>query len=442
MITHCPDDFTPLVEHTTGVEWRCTVSGMTVHQFTDAYVRGSTMTVECPLDKRRMMERRDSKGGLIGYRCQCGFEYPVTRTSASIATAVSTAGPPLTLAMLQQQFAQLAGIDRAAANEELLEDLETTDPIVAQRLWRLALREYTADWQLRGRADVYWEAGEMSARCNVSKHPAPHWANRHAPDTCYCGINAYKLTTFPDDLQWAARDGLGVNELGVVGIVELGGEIHEYARGYRAQHALMLEATVLTPWPIGEWFLEELAERYQCSFRAIPLEEWRTEWEVTYGRDRETSEKDQGTQAGAPGATTNPGPFTTITGSHSHSVTGPAGASSVNTFARHGKTAYQTALLDWMFNAGIVAGDPAYYLSGKATGQEMKALLDFADAVLNDPMHTADFTKFRARRVPAPTRRQRIRKWLFPLGVMSQTSLLLALSVVYIVAMIVWMVTP
>ena len=44
-------------------------------------------------------------------------------------------------------------------------------------------------------------------------------------------------------------------------------------------------------------------------------------------------------------------------------------------------------------------------------------MLDFAEAVLNDPMQTADFTKFRARRVPAPTRWERMRQWLFPFGV-------------------------
>ena len=315
MITHCPDDFTPLVEWTKGVMWRCTAPNPMTHQFTDAYVRGSTMTVSCPLDGFPMSGQRDSTGALTSYVCpHCSFRAPASVTIASAnpaapptwATSSSTAGPPLNLAMIQQQMRILGMMSEYDADEMLEEDLESAEPIVAQRLWRLALNEHTADWMLRGRADVYWETGEMSALCNQAAHPAPHWSATHA---CYCGINAYKLTTYPDDLQWAAAEGLTYNELGVVGIVELGGEIHEYEMGYRAEHALMLEATVLTPWPMGEWFLEELAERYQCPFRAISLEEWRTEWEVTYGRDRETSEKDQGTKAGAPGAIDQPRPL-------------------------------------------------------------------------------------------------------------------------------------
>jgi hypothetical protein len=184
------------------------------------------------------------------------------------------------------------------------------EPIVAQRLWRLMLNDHGA-WVLTGQYQQEWETAAYTASCNKQpgfiydsrpSHAAPDFSSSSNP--CLCGVNAYKLTTFPDSFRWAmsAQD----NEddgIGVVGIVELGGRVVEYERGYRAEHALIMELTLLTRLPLDPALLEELTLRYDCPVRQLSYTDWKEEWEVTYGRDRETETTDRGTQAGAPTST-------------------------------------------------------------------------------------------------------------------------------------------
>ncbi len=190
--------------------------------------------------------------------------------------------------------------------------------VMAQRLWR-----WTPDYGLEGMRKV-WTSGFMEADCHRG-HESPFWNPDghnsyfewpHTSNTnelltseppCLCGVNAYKLTHLfdPGDLRWAQGmeyqnifQPTQVDALPVLGIVELGGNVHEYEYGYRAQYARITEGTVLTSLPIDSRLLTDLEDRYEAPFRVQAYDEWKEEWEATYGRDRETEETDQGSETG------------------------------------------------------------------------------------------------------------------------------------------------
>lgn len=174
--------------------------------------------------------------------------------------------------------------------------------VMAQRLWR-----WTPDYGLEGMRKV-WTSGFMEADCHRG-HESPFWNPDAHGSYCLCGVNAYKLTHLfdPGDLRWAQgmeleyRDMFQptqVDALPVLGIVELGGNVHEYEFGYRAQYARITEGTILTSLPIDRQLLTDLEDRYDAPFRVQAYDEWKEEWEATYGRDRETEEADQGSEAG------------------------------------------------------------------------------------------------------------------------------------------------
>lgn len=207
-----------------------------------------------------------------------------------------------------------------------------TQPVMAQRIWQW--RPGDGLWGMREK----WDSGFMEAECKFKRHKAPHWnpegfvndptlmlqmqlmgqilgskSDAKPPKPpCLCGINAWKLTHLFSEAEmvWPVSSGpfadpffFLLSQIPVLGIVELGGEVHEYDFGYRAQYGSLVEATVLTPLPIDPQSLTQLEDQYQASFRVMPYPEWRQEWEATYGRDRETKEKDQDPSAATAGIT-------------------------------------------------------------------------------------------------------------------------------------------
>jgi hypothetical protein len=190
------------------------------------------------------------------------------------------------------------------------------EPVRAHRYWFLD----TKKMHLFGMNGNAWDTGFLEARCLTWQHPAPHWVGPSSDDNerlfwlslgaagvmpgeCMCGVNAYKLTT-PVETDPST---MGKGKILVHGLVDLGGRVHEYERGYRAQYGLMVEAMILSQVPFGSNFSGYLEAKYECPFRVMTPADWKTEWEATYGRDRETVEEDQNTQAtagaGAPALT-------------------------------------------------------------------------------------------------------------------------------------------
>lgn len=211
-----------------------------------------------------------------------------------------------------------------------MEPVEQAETVMAHRVWR-----WTANDGLAGPSGVSWKTSRMRAVCASHSHPAPNgWAPNKMPWPCWCGVNAFKLTEFFDlnELQHA----VGKNEPGftdclpVVGVVELGGIVDEYERGYRAEYGQIQELTVLTSLPVD---LTGLREQYDVPVRAMSYEDWRKEWEITYGQDRErgdreSGETDQNPQTGTPAFPPPPFPaFTgsTITGTFTYSGTSTNG---------------------------------------------------------------------------------------------------------------------
>lgn len=181
------------------------------------------------------------------------------------------------------------------------------EPIRAHRFWFLNPDKM----ELRGMNGFLWESGLMEARCAVHNHESPYWPSEDWSDhqsifskstypeimpVCYCGVNAYKLTTpIPQTYE------PGPTEILVHGIVDLGGNVHEYELGYRAQYGLIREAMILSDIPFGFRFTNYLEQKYEAPFRVMLAREWLEEWEATYGRDRESDEEnsDAETTSGA-----------------------------------------------------------------------------------------------------------------------------------------------
>lgn len=231
---------------------------------------------------------------------------------------------------------------RASSEPETPEPREpewVAQTVMGQRLWR-----WIPGDGLHGMV-CKWESGFMQAECTKGKHDAPYWTESVVPPEtsdpyiqtwhsliydqplCLCGVNAWKLTHLFDemDLGWAQGLDFGtlafqpevVEALPVLGIMELGGEVHEYEKGYRAEYGLIVEGTVLTSLPVDESALSELETTYDAPFRVRTYDDWKTEWEATYGRDRETAKKDQSAETG----TTT---IQTFTGSVTSTGTSPA----------------------------------------------------------------------------------------------------------------------
>lgn len=174
-------------------------------------------------------------------------------------------------------------------------------PVIGHRVWA-----WTPGEGLRGMRGV-WESGLLEAECG-SGHDAPHWTDPSIyerfenpifyysnPAVCLCGVNAYKThVPLKKGLwDWAGSEG----RLPVIGTVELGGNVHEYTKGYRAQYGMIVEGTVITSFPISD--VSELEEKYDAPFRVMSYEDYYEEWEATYGRDRETVEEDSDAETGA-----------------------------------------------------------------------------------------------------------------------------------------------
>lgn len=185
------------------------------------------------------------------------------------------------------------------------------EPVTGHRSWRLNPKSMTLE-----AAYGSWTTGLLEARCHKYNHEAPHWpepvpdmgSSRYLPHAweykdelqCMCGINAYKLH-MPLD-QWRMttdEDDEPSLDLQVVGIVDLGGIVHEYEHGYRGQYGRIMEAVVVSHVPYGSRFLGYLSDKYEAPFRVMSWSEYTKEWEATHGRDWETEEEDQDAEAGA-----------------------------------------------------------------------------------------------------------------------------------------------
>lgn len=208
---------------------------------------------------------------------------------------------------------------------------ESPQTIMGHRTWRWVPGE-----GLYGKVKR-WKSGFMEAKC-PQKHDAPHWPE--VPGAfdpamvavyqmagldagCLCGINAYKQTHLLSggSFGWAPPGDHRFDEsLPVIGVVELGGEVHEYSEGYRAQYGQIVNATIITSLPIDKSALQDLEDQYDAPFRTLTYDEWEYEWEATHGRDRKAEAEDQGPQTGA------------TTQSAKNTSTFNAGAGAVNTF--------------------------------------------------------------------------------------------------------------
>ncbi len=254
-----------------------------------------------------------------------------------------------------------------------VEDVVFAEPVRGHRYWHLDIPAM----RLNGMAGHAWDTGMLEAVCTTFPHESPRWPEPEnetsrlltalagaSEGQCLCGVNAYKLT-HPID----ATYGQQFNDDGemVHGIVDLGGRVHEYDRGYRAQYGLIIEATILTRIPYGTNFTNYLADKYECPVRVLSPADWKTEWEATYGRDRETETENTDTKTST-GTPSNPNPFgVSVTGTNfppqgsgpgSVSVSGPRRGGGLDltkpklTAEAHavtnslGKTRYQPALSD------------------------------------------------------------------------------------------------
>jgi hypothetical protein len=189
--------------------------------------------------------------------------------------------------------------------EKAAEPEETPSTFMAYRMWR-----WTPDDGLTGMV-APWKTSFFRATC-VHGHVAPYKLSKEwGLGACRCGINAYKLTHPLDlhDMLWATGTEKLLNDkdyiidcLPVVGIVELGGIVDEYDRGYRAEYGQIQELTVLSKLPVDVSVLEE---QYEVPVRCMSHEDWMREWELTYGSDRETSKKVEGSEAGTTSGTFN-----------------------------------------------------------------------------------------------------------------------------------------
>ena len=206
-----------------------------------------------------------------------------------------------------------------------MSEIVLAEPVIGHRYWTLDIDRM----QLNGMAGNPWLTGEMEAVCNKGRHDAPDWTAtalseadlerllgvplpvwidpaKGYGDWCMCGINAYKLTHPVDFHETMVKpESIAV---GVHGVVELGGRVVEYERGYRAQYGLIREATLITRQQFGGRFLGYLEDKYECPFRTLTASEWRKEWEATYGRDWGTEKEDRDAETAAPpgtGKTTN-----------------------------------------------------------------------------------------------------------------------------------------
>lgn len=217
-----------------------------------------------------------------------------------------------------------------------MEAVEQSETVMAHRLWR-----WTASDGLIGPSGMPWRKSFMRAVCLSYDHIAPHgWESPASTSDftgfktgrslinkwlypCWCGVNAFKLTE-PFELGDIAYT---PGDLPVLGVVELGGIVDEYDRGYRAEYGQIQELTVLTGLPVD---VSPLEEKYDVPVRTMSFEDWRKEWEITYGQDRAESggdrksdTEDSDTETGAP-------PF------HSSTWTGtiPAGSTITTTGTR------------------------------------------------------------------------------------------------------------
>jgi hypothetical protein len=223
------------------------------------------------------------------------------------------------------------------------------EPVRGHRYWFLD----TKKMHLFGMNGYAWDTGFMEARC-TNGHESPHWSSLEETSAsiggllywplgageCMCGVNAYKLTT---PVETATMD---QGKIHVHGLVDLGGRVHEYERGYRAQYGLMVEGMILTHIPFGSNFTGYLEAKYECPFKVMTPADWKVEWEATYGRDRETVEEDQNTQA-TPRAFTFP-PIPTSSAS-----TFPTGKSAQSIALAQSVAAYQNAMLKAMYASPV-----------------------------------------------------------------------------------------
>lgn len=142
---------------------------------------------------------------------------------------------------------------KAASSQPEPDEFWTPHPVIGYRAWTLGGRGKTV---LIGRNGAVWRKRTMTAVDLLAKHPAPHWQ-------CGCGINAMKQPF---------GDMFGEE---VVGRVALTGVVHEYERGYRAEHGEIIDLALsrLAPRPTRKVLSDHYGVPvYRGSWKALPPE--------------------------------------------------------------------------------------------------------------------------------------------------------------------------
>ncbi len=127
------------------------------------------------------------------------------------------------------------------------------EPITAYRVWRgdLFLRLHSLN------NETQWEPGRWaSADCPRSRHSAPD-------EDCTCGLYAAKdidlALILAAGVLTSTSPGDSMPATAIVGKVELAGKVIEHDRGYRAEHARVVE---ILPIEGRSRLTESLAERF------------------------------------------------------------------------------------------------------------------------------------------------------------------------------------
>lgn len=205
----------------------------------------------------------------------------------------------------------------------MTDEIMVAEPVTAHRTWRYDIEA----GRLRSQFGV-WDSAFLEARCFQYDHESPHLgpvpdefmslslalSGLRSPyrDGCLCGINAYKLG-YPLNVSYGrAVDEKEKAVLTAVGIVDLGGAVHEYENGYRAQYGRIMELTLLSRDSIGGRIIHYIERNYEVPVRVMTVAEYRYEWEATYGRDWKAAQEDQRSETGTPPAVS----------SHTHTFAG------------------------------------------------------------------------------------------------------------------------
>jgi hypothetical protein len=112
---------------------------------------------------------------------------------------------------------------------------DAIEPITAFRVWRadLFMRLHSLN------NEVQWQPDEWTvARCRWTGHTAPH-------EGCTCGLYAAKsfelAMAIAAGVLTTTSPGDSMPTTAIVGRVQLAGKVIEHARGYRAEHARVVE---------------------------------------------------------------------------------------------------------------------------------------------------------------------------------------------------------